>query len=223
MLCPSCKKEFHPQPDQLITYRNDNFTNMGYRFSVQRCPSCQEFIIIREYGVTHWSNEFYMHEVTEVDIIYPPSEAPQKTLAPDIPKEFRDDFLEAFIGLKFSNKASAALSRRLLQKLLHQKLGIRKNNLSNEIDEFIKSAGAPSYLNNAIDAVRQIGNFAAHPMKHESSGEIVEVEAGEAEWLLEVLESLFDFAFVQPAKLSQRRQALNEKLKELGKPELKSD
>ncbi len=39
-----------------------------------------------------------------------------------------------------------------------------------------------------IDAVRVIGNFAAHPIKSKSTGEIVDVEPGEAEWNLNTLE-----------------------------------
>jgi len=47
------------------------------------------------------------------------------------------------------------------------------------------------------------------------------VEPGEAEWILEVVGSLFDFVFVQPAKLEQRRASLNQKLQDMGKPVLK--
>ena len=50
----------------------------------------------------------------------------------------------------------------------------------------------------------------------------ISVLAPEAEWLLETLEGLFDFYFVQPAELKGKRDALNKKLKEAGKPQLKS-
>ena len=50
---------------------------------------------------------------------------------------------------------------------------------------------------------------------------MIEVELGEAEWLLDTLEGCFDFYFVQPAKLEKTRDALNKKLKEAGKPPLK--
>ena len=66
-----------------------------------------------------------------------------------------------------------------------------------------------------------IGNFAAHPIKSNSTGEIVEVEIGEAEWLLDVLELLFDFYFVQPAITKAKREALNQKLLDAGKPPMK--
>jgi hypothetical protein len=76
----------------------------------------------------------------------------------------------------------------------------------------------PSYLSDDIDAVRNIGNFAAHPIKSTRFGEIVPVEPGEAEWNLDVLAGLFDFFFVQPEKKKRRRDALNKKLKDAGKP-----
>ncbi len=66
--------------------------------------------------------------------------------------------------------------------------------------------------------MRNIGNFAAHPTKSDSSGEIVDVEPGEADWLLETLEGLFDFYFVQPKLLEAKRAALNQKLEDAGKP-----
>ena len=70
-------------------------------------------------------------------------------------------------------------------------------------------------------AIRNIGNFGAHPVKDANTGEIVDVEPGEAEWLLDVLESLFDSAFVQPKRLEEREQKLNDKLQQIGKPPMK--
>jgi hypothetical protein len=65
------------------------------------------------------------------------------------------------------------------------------------------------------------GNFAAHPMKSQQSGAVLDVEPGEAEWNLDVLEQLFDFFYVQPAILAAKRAALNKKLEEAGKPPMK--
>ena len=123
--------------------------------------------------------------------------------------------------LPLSPKASAALSRRILQNVLREKFGIERSSLAQEIDNFIQLNGVPSYLTDAIDAIRNIGNFAAHPLKDTHSGEIVDVEPGEAEWLLEVLEALFDFAFVQPKRLEERKKKLNKKLNGIGKPQMK--
>ena len=51
---------------------------------------------------------------------------------------------------------------------------------------------------------------------------MVDVKLGEAEWNLDVLEGLFDFYFVQPAILKKKREALNKKVADAGKPPMKS-
>jgi hypothetical protein len=139
----------------------------------------------------------------------------------EVDKRLASDYNEACLILAFSPKASAALSRRCLQTILREKAKVRKGDLAGEIQQTIDSGLIPSYLVESIDAVRNIGNFAAHPMKSTATGEIVDVEPGEAEWLLDVLESLFDFYFVQPALLKAKREALNEKLNDIGKPPMK--
>ena len=120
-----------------------------------------------------------------------------------------------------SPKASAALSRRCLQAILRDHAGVKHGNLAGEIQQVIDSGKLPSHLTESLDAIRNIGNFAAHPIKSTSTGEVIEVEDGEAEWNLDVLESLFDFYFVQPAIIKKKRDALNSKLKDAGKPQMK--
>jgi Domain of unknown function (DUF4145) len=120
-----------------------------------------------------------------------------------------------------SEKASAALSRRCLQHLLREKAGVKKGDLATEIQMVLDSKQLPSHLAEDLDAIRVVGNFAAHPIKSAQTGEIVEVEPQEAEWLLNVLEQLFDFYFVQPALAKAKRDALNAKLQGAGKPVMK--
>jgi hypothetical protein len=120
-----------------------------------------------------------------------------------------------------SPKASAALSRRCLQNILREKANVKKSDLNNEIDQVIDSKQLPSHLSESIDAIRNIGNFAAHPIKCTNTGEIMDVEPGEAEWTLDVLEGLFDFYFVQPGLHAKKKEALNKKLQEAGKPPMK--
>lgn len=176
-------------------------------------------IVIYQEGYTGSRAPESLSSVSHEEVVYPHR---ARTGIPDeVPERYRVDLDEATTAIEYSPKASAALSRRLLQKTLREELKIRKKDLSLEIDEFIENAGAPTYLADAVDAIRSIGNFAAHPLKNTNTGEIVEVEAGEAEWLLEVIESLFDFVFVQPTRLKARREVLNAKLADLGKPPLK--
>jgi hypothetical protein len=121
-----------------------------------------------------------------------------------------------------SPKASAALSRRCVQAILREHAKVKPQDLSKEIDEVLASKQLPTSLAGDIDAIRNIGNFAAHPTKSTNTGEIVGVEPGEAEWNLDVLEGLFDFYFVAPSEAQKKRDALNKKLADAKKPPLKT-
>jgi hypothetical protein len=145
-----------------------------------------------------------------------PARAP---LPSEVPDTFAADYREACLVLADSAKASAALSRRCLQNLLREHLKVKPGSLSDEIDQMLPNL--PTDLADAVDAIRNYGNFAAHPMKSTNSGEILDVEPGEAEWSLDVLEGLFEFCFVRPAMLKKKRDALNQKLGEAGKPPMK--
>jgi hypothetical protein len=140
-------------------------------------------------------------------------------LSKDVPEKYAADYREACNVLADSPKASAALSRRCLQRILREVAGVKASDLSKEIDAVCPSL--PSAIAEAVDAIRVIGNFAAHPVKSTNTGEIVDVEPGEAEWSLDVLESLFDFYFVQPAKLAAKKDAMNKKLTDAGKSPMK--
>jgi len=129
------------------------------------------------------------------------------------------DFSEAVAVLPFSRKASAALSRRCLQHLLTTAGKAKSRDLADQIDEVLPTL--PEHLAADVDAIRHVGNFAAHPMKSKITGEIVDVEDEEAEWTLDVLEGLFDFYFVEAARAQARRSKMNQKLSDLGKPPLK--
>jgi hypothetical protein len=138
-----------------------------------------------------------------------------------VPEPLRTDYIEACTVLEDSPKASAALSRRCLQLLLRDIAKTTQRDLANQIQEVLDRHTLPSHIAESIDAIRAIGNFSAHPIKSTQSGEIVDVEPGEAEWNLDVLESLFDFYIVAPARLRAKREALDKKLAEAGKPPIK--
>lgn len=149
-----------------------------------------------------------------------PEIAPRSRAPAEVPREIASDFNEAAIVLAHSPKASAALSRRCLQALLRDK-GFAQKDLANAIQALLDSKTLPSSLAENVDHIRNVGNFAAHPMKDTNTGAILDVEPHEAEWNLDVLESLFDFFYVGPAKDAQRRATYNAKLAQAGKPPMK--
>jgi hypothetical protein len=138
-----------------------------------------------------------------------------------VPPSLSVDYLEACLVLPDSAKSAAALGRRCLQNLLRDTVKVTRGDLSNEIQQVLDSGKLPSSLHDSIDAVRNIGNFAAHPMKSTQTGMILDVEPGEAEWTLDVLEELFDYYFVLPAAIQKKKDAFNKKLQEAGKPPMK--
>ena len=211
MKCPHCLNGFHSNKEAKHLREDvDGYWSVTY----EQCPECMKLIIELEQS---FSNQQYSKKIT----VYPKGVS-RIPVPKDVPDKFANDYKEACLVFADSPKASSALSRRCLQNILREKAGIKKGDLSGEIQQVFDSRQLPSHLSEAIDAVRNIGNFAAHPIKSTNTGEIVDVETGEAEWLLDVLEGLFDFYFVQPAIIQRKRDELNKKLGEAGKPKMKS-
>ena len=179
----------------------------------QICPSCSRFIVN---FFAQGSPDFPRPKEW---LVYP--KGATRPVPREVSPPYSQDFIEACLVLPDSEKASAALARRCLQSILRDKAQTTKRDLADQIDEVINSGKLPSHITEGLHAVRNIGNFAAHPMKSTSTGTIVNVEPGEAEWTLDVIESLFDFYFVQPALTAKRKADLNKKLKDAGKPEIK--
>jgi hypothetical protein len=219
MNCPHCNIAIHPALATMpvvntyhVTGANNQIVKPVYSWRAlqQICPSCHEAIIFLQCLENAVSRHYFL--------AYPRSTA--RPVAADVPDPYKQDFIEACTVLPFSPKASAALSRRNLQAILRDKSGTKSKDLFDQIEEVAASGKIPSHIEHGLHAVRNIGNFAAHTIKSTSTGSIVDVEEGEAEWNLDVLESLFDFYFVQPAVSARRKLELNKKLKDAGKPEL---
>lgn len=208
MKCPHCLESFF---EEWTAYDLGGDPEGGWQFRYCRCPSCNKLIC---YLKSTKGNKYKKYLVRPKGISRSP-------IPKEIPEKYAEDYKEACLVLPDSAKASAALSRRCLQNLLREVTKVKPSNLSSEIQEVIDSKTLPSHLSESIDAIRNIGNFAAHPNKSDKAGEIIDVEPGEAEWSLGVIEGLFDFYFVQPAKMKARKEALNKKLEAAGKPKMK--
>ena len=183
------------------------------------CPSCKRMILVLQNRTSPPAGPGA--SVIKSQTLVRPRGSLRPPCPPEAPDFLRGDYAEACLVLSDSPKAAAALGRRCLQTLLHETLGIKGRSLSDEIDTLLKDGNLPSGLQDSVDAIRNVGNFAAHPLKSEQSGLILEVEPGEAEWTLEVLEELFDFYFVRPKRIQEKRDAMNAKLAQAGKPNMK--
>jgi hypothetical protein len=214
MQCNHCLTAFHPSENIHILGED---ADGGWAVATVRCPECEKFNI---YLLRCNIQQGEVRQILESRAVRPKA-ASRPAPPTEVPPEFADDYKEACLVLSDSPKASAAVSRRCLQHVLREKAGVKHSDLAQEIQEALDSGHLPSHLAESLDAIRNIGNFAAHPIKSKSTREVVPVEPGEAEWNLEVLEALFDFFFVQPARLRKKRDALNKKLSDVGKPPMK--
>lgn len=187
----------------------------NYTFSFYRCVVC--FGIFSKFLTYSKSVPGNRKE----EILFPKSIA-RDPISKHVPEPYRNDFIEACLVLTDSPKASAAISRRCLQSILRNELKVPSASLDSEIQYTIEHNLLSANILEDIDSVRSIGNFSAHETKSKSSGEIIDVEPGEAEWNLEVLEEIFDYVFVRPALSKEKRNAWNEKLADAGKPPLKT-
>lgn len=191
----------------------------------QHCPNCGECIVELSGRGPRLNGPSGREALTVPSAASPkhrwlvyPKRPYRKPLPESVPASFRDDFEEAWIALAEVPKASAALSRRCLQRLIREKAGITKRTLFDEIEALINGGSLPGYINENLHGLRHFGNFGTHPIKSESTGEIIDVEPGEAEWQIDTLEHLFDHYFVKPALTAERRENLNKKLVDAGKP-----
>jgi hypothetical protein len=216
MKCPHCLDSYFSNFNTVWT-EVDGDTRWG--ISWDRCPACNRLIVLEE----RWPKDYpsFIHGNANKSNLLLPRVTSRQPIPKEVPDKYLDDYKEACLVIGDSPKASSALSRRCLQLLLREHVGVQKQDLAKEIQEVIDSGQLPSYISEAIDAVRNIGNFAAHPLKSTGTGGIVDVEPGEAEWNLDVLEMLFDFYFVQPALAQKKKDALNKKLADINKPPMK--
>jgi len=218
MKCPYCDIAFHDNYQQIFLGED---IDGQWALRHMKCPACNKLIaqlINGNFEVIgdNYDCEWVLKEISNIILVKPKSRK-SVSLDQSIPLKLRNDYKEACLILHDSPKASAALSRRCLQHLLRDYAKVNKSSLYNEIQEVIDREELPNYIAESIDAIRNIGNIAAHPNKEQNTSEIVDVEFEEAEWCIEVLDALFDFYFVRPKKEQQKKDNLNNKLKRMGK------
>lgn len=220
MRCPYCTLGIRMDSENDDVFFHESEHGDGAAVLRGTCPECGKLLVLIQFGKYAGVGASAVLLKEHEQVIYPPSSNQTRPMPPELPEKIRKDFAEAERVLSISPNASAALSRRLLQHVLRERYKIKKGTLLEEIQEFLASASPPSHVAEALDGVRNVGNYAAHPMVDKITGLIVDAEDGEAEWLLDTLELLFDFAYVQPARLQAKKDAVNAKLRKLGKPEM---
>ena len=217
MKCPHCAVTVHvtETSTQLGHYaKNSVGESVAWQGTHTTCPSCSQKVI---WLSCHSINPNQSVGLQLIKLLVWPQNS-ERPLDRSVPPAIATDFAEACRVLPISAQASAALTRRTLQQVLRDHAHTTSKDLYDQIEEVIQSGHLPSSLADQLSAIRIIGNFAAHPLKSKLSGLILPVEPHEAEWNLDVLEAVFDYYFTKPALAQARKDALNRKLEEAGKP-----
>ena len=209
MKCPHCGTSIHLWTDRReLSTEQEKDGDPIVSVEVGFCPECNLPIITLEYGFIHgfYPNHAPKWTAIKKEQIYP-STTFVAQLSPDVPQKYANEYYEAAQVLFMSPKASATISRYLLQLVLHEELNIQKRNLEEEIKELEQKDIVSGNLAKMLQVFRKVANFGAHPKKSTNTGEIVAVEKGEAEIMLDILRELFDCLFVKPR---QQQDFLNE-------------
>jgi Domain of unknown function (DUF4145) len=201
-----------------MSYRQIQFTDpfeskAKWQYRTTVCSKCKDVII--EIAPVLRNGELLQNW----RMVYPIG-ASRGPVSTDVPSEIAEDYIEACNVLPISAKASAALSRRCLQNILHA-AGYVAPTLVKEIDLLLNESdlekAIPLKLRRTIDAIRHFGNFGAHPIDDKTALQIIDVDPHEAEWCLEILEECFEHFYVGPTSAKAKKMALDAKLVAAGK------
>jgi hypothetical protein len=161
------------------------------RYTIVECDNCKSISFGGVNGGTP----------TRIRVLYPISREEEPEEYPDMVK---DNYKEAVRSLGVgSYKASVLMTRSALQAAMRDKQA-KGNTLFQEIEDLAARHVIPDSLKDWAHELRDGGNLAAHPEPQKI------VEQIDAEGLLALAESIFQYLYVVPAQVAARRQRLSQ-------------
>jgi hypothetical protein len=198
MDCPHCGIAFHDKWESVNIRGTTKADRTNWTASVTRCPTCKGETI----KLLHLDSPPGDDSAPKLllDFVAYPKAAHRKPTPKELPDHIKEDYEEACMVLSVSNKASAALSWRCLQTILRGQ-GYTQKDLVKQIEALLTepdpTKAIPTALREAVDAIRNFGNFSAHPVTDQTTLQIISVDPNEAEWCLDILEDMFDHYYVR--------------------------
>jgi Domain of unknown function (DUF4145) len=236
--CPHCQRvqtvsspKYH-YTGHVVDVGESKYGSIGIHVQAIGCsnPSCKDVELRITTGTNKRSEGQYFDLKAPISSHRLWPESGHKPQPDFIPAPIVQDYIEASRIRDLSPKASATLSRRCIQGMIHDFCGISKATLHKEIEELksrIDGNSAPAGVTpetiEAIDHLRSIGNIGAHMEK--DINVIVDVDSGEAQALIDLIELLFEEWYVarnsRQIKLAKIKTIAEEKA-EAKKVEVKS-
>jgi hypothetical protein len=194
MECPHCRAELTAKPHVFALGIDQDGT---WQVSNTRCPVCERLVV---------------NLCTKEGCTYPawPVASTRARLSEDVPPQYAADYHTAAQIIFFSEEASAALSRRSLHRFLAEKVHAGHGGLADQIRQAGLAPDLPAYLKQALSKLAALAELEPESPKSQHPEGISTVQPGEAEWLLDVLQSLYDLYFVEPARMQRKQDALEE-------------
>lgn len=212
--CPHCNHHVTITPErwEIINHFVDiknAVGNVGCMSIFYVCPNpdCKQPTFdlrfgLWDYYINNGRRERKLVEVTKSWRLYP--EGAARPFPDYVPQAIRNDYREACLIVNSSPKASATLSRRCLQGILRDFWNVKPGNLWQEIQQIEDKTDGVTWA--AINAVREIGNIGAHMEK--DINVIVDVDPGEAELLIQLVETLLTEWYVARHDREQRMKSI---------------
>jgi hypothetical protein len=196
MQCPHCWSEINVAPHAFALGEDQDGS---WQVSEARCPACSRLI------VNLHNKEGRTYPVWPASLVRP-------RLSDDVPAHYATEYHVAAQILSYSPEASAAVARRLLHRFLAEQVQAGSGGLAEQIRQTEGSPELPLYLEEALRTFSRVAKLEFGSGKSERPEALTPVEPGEAEWLLDILQPLFELYFVQPARLRRKQSALEEKI-----------
>ena len=180
-------------PGTPATFANNQAADVVF----SRCTNCGWGLVGIHYSVQRTA-------AVQGELIYP-SRVSWPDRAPNgLPEPIKRAYDEARAVVGTSAMATAVLARRCIQHVIRVRLNITGRTLFGEILEAVKRPELTIATRDALDHVRQIGNWGAHPIKEADESEtIIEVTEEDAAYTLDVVELLFNDLYVVPARVAR--------------------
>ncbi len=192
MECPHCGSSFDDKPHYFALGEDPDGS---WQVSNVRCPVCDHLVISL---------------CTKEGSIYPiwPISATRYHLNNEVPADYAIEYRTATQIMHLSPEASATISRRALHRFLAAVTQAGDGSLFDQIQRTAASPNLPTYIKQALQTLIRVARLEPDSPKSLCPEALCGAEAGEPEWLLEVLQALFDLHFVQPARMQRRQEEL---------------
>ena len=179
--CPHCK---------VMATFGDQGPNASWEMryhSIWVCSNCSGVVYARR-----------SLETNEVEI-WPSlrSQAPE-----ELPEPVRENFSEALRSVNANNPRAAVVMTRSALQAAAREQGAEGKNLREEIDDLVTKHVIPESLGNWSHEIRDGGNLVAHPEPGKQVG------MADAEELIALAESIFEYLYIVPKQVEKRRERL---------------